>query len=78
MLKRKENNKNKDKKSQLLIVGSLLILLGLGVIIGKIYLDIRSDNLEKIAIVEFYEEQEEINNNISSETTEKQRLQKKK
>lgn len=35
MLKRKENNKNKDKKSQLLIVGSLLILLGLGVIIGK-------------------------------------------
>ena len=49
MLKRKENNKNKDKKSQLLIVGSLLILLGLGVIIGKIYLDIRSDNLEKIA-----------------------------
>lgn len=71
MLKRKENNKNKDKKSQLLIVGSLLILLGLGVIIGKIYLDIRSDNLEKIAIVEFYEEQEEINNNISSETTEK-------
>lgn len=71
MLKRKENNKNKDKKSQLLIVGSLLILLGLGVIIGKIYLDIRSDSLEKIAIVEFYEEQEEINNNISSETTEK-------
>ena len=76
MLKRKENNKNKDKKSQLLIVGSLLILLGLGVIIGKIYLDIRSDNLEKIAIVEFYEEQEEINNNISSETTEKTEIAK--
>ena len=76
MLKRKENNKNKDKKSQLLIVDSLLILLGLGVIIGKIYLDIRSDNLEKIAIVEFYEEQEEINNNISSETTEKTEIAK--
>ena len=76
MLKRKENNKNKDKKSQLLIVGSLLILLGLGVIIGKIYFDIRSDNLENIALVEFYEEQEEINNNIPSETTEKTNIEK--
>ena len=76
MLKRKENNKNKDKKSQLLIVGSLLILLGLGVIIGKIYFDIRSDNLENIALVEFYEEQEEINNNISSEITEETNIEK--
>ena len=76
MLKRKENNKNKDKKSQLLIVGSLLILLGLGVIIGKIYFDIRSDNLENIALVEFYEEQEEINNNISSEKEEETNIEK--
>ena len=76
MLKRKENNKNKDKKSQLLIVGSLLILLGLGVIIGKIYFDIRSDNLEDIALVEFYEEQEEINNNISSEKEEETNIEK--
>lgn len=76
MLKRKENNNNKDKKSQLLIVGSLLILLGLGVIIGKIYFDIRSDNLENIALVEFYEEQEEINNNISSEKEEETNIEK--
>lgn len=70
MLKRKENNKNKDKKSQLLIVGSLLILIGISVIGIKIFLDVRADNLEDIALVEFYEEQEKIDNEIPTETEE--------
>lgn len=70
MLKRKENNKNKDKKSQLLIVGSLLILIGISVIGIKIFLDVRADNLEDIALVEFYEEQEKIDNEKPTETEE--------
>ena len=59
MLKKEKNNNKKGKKSQLLIVGSLLILIGISVIGIKIFLDVRADNLEDIALVEFYEEQEE-------------------
>lgn len=70
MLKRKENNNKKDRKSQLLIVGSLLILLGFSVIIGKMYFEQKSNDLKNIALVEFYEEQDEIKNNSSSETIE--------
>ncbi len=70
MLKIKENNNKKDRKSQLLIVGSLLILLGFSVIIGKMYFEQKSDDLKNIALVEFYEEQDEIKNNSSSETIE--------
>ena len=55
MLKKEKNNNKKGKKSQLLIVGSLLILIGISVIGIKIFLDVRADNLEDIALVEFYE-----------------------
>lgn len=70
MLKRKENNNKKGKKSQLLIVGSLLILIGVSVIGIKIFLDIRTDNLEDKALVEFYEEQERVNKDLPIEIKE--------
>lgn len=70
MLKKEKNNNKKGKKSQLLIVGSLLILIGISVIGIKIFLDVRADNLEDIALVEFYEEQEEIDNEVPTETEE--------
>ena len=64
MLKKEKNNNKKGKKSQLLIVGSLLILIGISVIGIKIFLDVRADNLEDIALVEFYEEQEKSTNSL--------------
>ena len=70
MLKKEKNNNKKGKKSQLLIVGSLLILIGISVIGIKIFLDVRADNLEDIALVEFYEEQEKIDNEKPTETEE--------
>ena len=70
MLKKEKNNNKKGQKSQLLIVGSLLILIGISVIGIKIFLDVRADNLEDIALVEFYEEQEEIDNEVPTETEE--------
>lgn len=70
MLKKEKNNNKKGKKSQLLIVGSLLTLIGISVIGIKIFLDVRADNLEDIALVEFYEEQEKIDNEIPTETEE--------
>ena len=70
MLKKEKNNNKKGKMSQLLIVGSLLILIGISVIGIKIFLDVRADNLEDIALVEFYEEQEKIDNEIPTETEE--------
>ena len=70
MLKKEKNNNKKGKKSQLLIVGSLLILIGISVIGIKIFLDVRADNLEDIALVEFYEEQEKIDKEIPTETEE--------
>ena len=70
MLKRKENNNKKDKKSQLLIVGSLLILIGVSVIGGKLFIDMKKDDLENIALIEFYEEQEEIKQTPPAETNE--------
>ena len=68
MLKRKENNNKKDRKSQLLIVGSLLILIGVSVIGGKLFIDMKKDDLENIALIEFYEEQEEIKQTPPAET----------
>ena len=48
----------------------MLILIGISVIGIKIFLDVRADNLEDIALVEFYEEQEKIDNEIPTETEE--------
>ena len=56
ILKRKNKNKKDVSKSQLLIVGSLLIIIGLGVIGGK-YLYNYNKNEEQL-IENFYEEQE--------------------
>lgn len=69
MLKRKENNKIKGKKSQLIIVGSLLILIGIGVVGGKYLYNYLLDRAEDIKIEEFYEVQETIDDeNIVEET----------
>ena len=50
MLRRKKQIKNKkDSKSQLLIVGSLLIILGFGIIGGKyLYNYLQNKNEEKL------------------------------
>ena len=61
MLKRKENkNNSKGKKSQLIIVGSLLILMGIAVVGGKYLYNYLLDRAEDIKIEEFYEIQETI------------------
>ena len=68
MLKRKnQTNKKRDRKSQLLIVGSLLIILGIGVIGGKyLYNYLQNKNEEKLIDI-FYEEQEEIVEDTNTE-----------
>jgi LPXTG-site transpeptidase (sortase) family protein len=61
MLKRKEN-KTKiriSKKSQL-IVGSLLIIIGISLVGGKLYYNYYFDHKDDDKIQEFYEEQEKI------------------
>lgn len=74
MLKRKNQNKiKKGNKSQLLIVGSLLILLGVGIIGGKYLYNFIQDKKEEQLIDTFYEEQEEIeedtNEDVEEDTT---------
>ena len=61
MLKRK--NKNKDRKvskSQLIIVGSLLIVVGIGIVGGKYLYNYLQNQNEENLIDTFYEEQKEI------------------
>lgn len=67
----KENNKKKFKKSQLIIVGSLLVLLGGCIICGKYVYNYFLDRVEDIKIEEFYNEQENIDTEVIEETTEK-------
>ena len=73
MLKRKNQSKISNKnngKSQLIIVGSLLIIVGIGIIGGKyLYNYIQDKNEEKLIDV-FFEEQEEITDNTDNETPE--------
>lgn len=59
MLKRKENNKI-CRKSQLLIVGSLLILIGVSILGTKLFLNFRENKKDQTAIDSFYEWQEVI------------------
>lgn len=70
MLKRK--NKNKDRKvskSQLIIVGSLLIVVGIGIVSGKyLYNYLQNQNEENLIDI-FYEEQKEITNDTKPEET---------
>lgn len=58
MLKRKTKN-NIQRKSQLLIVGSLLIIIGLGIIGGKVITNYLDKKQEESLINDFYKEQEE-------------------
>ena len=70
---RKEKNNKGFKKSQLIIVGSLLILLGGCIVGGKYLYDYCLDKVEDIKIQEFYNEQENINTETDEETpTEKE------
>ncbi len=71
MLKRKNQIKNKKgNKSRLIIVGSLLIILGIGVIGGKyLYNYLQNKNEEKL-IDTFYEEQKEITEDNTPEIPE--------
>lgn len=74
MLKRK--NKNKDRKvskSQLIIVGSLLIVVGIGIVGGKYLYNYLQNQNEENLIDTFYEEQKE----ITDETTQPKKKSKK-
>lgn len=77
MQTKKENNKKRFKKSQLIIVGSLLILIGGCVICGKYVYNYFLDRVEDIKIEEFYNEQENIDTEVIEDTTEKQEEVKK-
>ena len=69
---KKENNKKRFKKSQLLIVGSLLILIGGCVVGGKYVYNYLLDRVEDIKIEEFYNEQVDIDKDSIDEPTEKE------
>jgi len=58
MLKRKTKNNN-QRKSQLFIVGSFLIIVGVGILGGKIVNNYLDKKQEQDLINEFYEQQEE-------------------
>ena len=65
---RKEKNNKGFKKSQLIIVGSLLILIGGCIVGGKYLYDYCLDKVEDIKIQEFYNEQENIDVESEEET----------
>lgn len=54
--KRKESNKL--NRSRFIVIGSLLVLFGIGLITFDVLSDISMDNLEDKAITEFYEQKE--------------------
>jgi len=58
MLKRKTKNNN-GRKGQLLIVGSFLIIIGIGILGGKIVNNFLDKKQEQDLINDFYEQQEE-------------------
>lgn len=58
MLKRKTKNNN-GRKSQLLIVGSFLIIIGIGILGGKLVNNYLDKKQEQDLINNFYEQQEE-------------------
>lgn len=75
MLKRKNKIKNnKGSKSQLIIVGSLLIVLGIGVIGGKYLYNYFQTRNEEQLIDTFFEEQKEITEDITPEVPEEKEI----
>ena len=78
MLKQRKENNSKGRKSQLIIVGSLLIILGISFVGGKYLYKYFLDRNEDIKIEEFYEKQEEISEiPDSNETTEEIKTEEK-
>lgn len=67
-LKEKRNNKL-SRKSQLIIVGSLLIIIGLSIIGYKLYTNYNLDKQDEITIDTFFEEQEQVDDNTTDEET---------
>lgn len=57
-MERKRKESNKLNKSRFIIIGSLLVLFGIGLISFDVLSDISMDNLEDKAITEFYEQKE--------------------
>lgn len=75
MLKRKNQIKNKKgSKSQLIIVGSLLIILGIGVIGGKYLYNYFQTRNEEQLIDTFFEEQKEITEDTTPEVPEEKEI----
>lgn len=73
MLKRKNQiNKKRDRKGQLIIVGSLLIVLGVGLVSGKYVYNYLQNKNEEDLIEVFYEEQEKIEEDTNTESQEEQ------
>lgn len=78
MLKRKNQIKNKKgSKSQLIIVGSLLIILGIGVIGGKYLYNYFQTKNEEQLIDTFFEEQKEITEDTTPEVPEEIKQEEK-
>lgn len=78
MLKQRKENNGKGRKGQLIIVGSLLIILGISFVGGKYLYKYFLDRNEDIKIEEFYEKQEEISETPdSNETTEEIKTEEK-
>lgn len=67
MLKQRKENKSKGNKSQLIIVGSLLILVGISLVGGKYLYKYYLERNEDLKIEEFYEEQKEVSETPTSE-----------
>ena len=70
VVKRKNKNKSDKVKSQFIIIGSLLIVIGICLIGIKLFLNISENYREKEAISKFYDKQENLN--VSTEVVEKQ------
>lgn len=70
VVKGKNKNKSDKVKSQFIIIGSLLIVIGICLIGIKLFLNISENYREKEAISKFYDKQENLN--VSTEVVEKQ------
>ena len=72
LLRKKENKTNKSsKKSQLAIIGSLILIIsGISLIGGKYLYNFCLEKEEDFKIEQFYEEQKEIDLDVAEDTTE--------